>query len=466
METHSENSRRNFIKKVAGTALAASVTPVMLLAGENKPVSQIIDYQKKIAANDNIQFALIGGGIQGTSDTMTAMTVPGVKLMAVADLYDGRLIRAKELYGNDIFTTRDYREILARQDIDAVILAVPDHLHSEIGIEVLKAGKALYCEKPVVHKIDQGHDMIRAERETKQLVQVGSQRVSSIVYAKARELFQAGAIGELNFVEAYYDRQSAQGAWQYSLPPDASEKTIDWNRFLSDKAPKVDFDPIRFFRWRNYRDYGTGVAGDLFVHLFSGIHFILDSNGPNRILTSGGLRYWNDGRDVPDIMVGIYDYPKTPAHPEFTLTLRVNFADGSGGGQQFRFIGSEGQMVVSGNTVSIKKKKMSLAPGYTINTFPKALQEQFLKEYNSKYPERFEVLGPQEEEYSAPKGYSQNYDHFVNFFDAIRNKTKVVEDTTFGFRAAAPALLSNTSYFEKKIVNWNPKTMVIDKASR
>lgn len=459
MERNSQNSRRSFIKKVAGTAIAAGVTPTILLAGE-KSSAKVINYQKQISANDNIQIALIGGGIQGTADVRVARTVPGVQLMAVADLYDGRLVRAKELYGNDIFTTRDYREILTRPDIDAVILAVPDHLHSEIGIEVMKAGKALYCEKPVVHKIEQGHEMIQAEKDTQQLLQVGSQRVSSIVYAKARELFRAGAIGELNFVEAYYDRHSAQGAWQYSLPPDASEETVDWDRFLSDKAPKIPFDPIRFFRWRNYRDYGTGVAGDLFVHLFSGIHFILDSNGPNRIMTSGGLRYWKDGREVPDIMVGIYDYPKTKAHPEFTLTLRVNFVDGSGGGQQFRFVGSEGQMTVTGSMVSIKKKRMSTAPGYTINTFPQALQEQFLKEYNARYPEKFEVLGPEEEQYRAPQGYDQNYDHFVNFFNAIRNKTKVVEDGTFGFRAAAPALISNISYFEKRIVNWNPETMM------
>src|SRR5699024_9211001 len=116
-------------------------------------------------------------------------------------------------------------------------------------------------------------------------------------------------------------------------------------------------------------------------------------------------------------------------------------ADGSGGGQQFRFIGSEGQMLLQGNTVSIKKKRMSDAPGYSINTFPEAIQEEFLKEYRKKYPEKYEVIGPSEEEYSAPRGYDQNYDHFDNFFTAIRNKTKVVEDATFGVRAAAPALL-------------------------
>ncbi len=453
------STRKAFIKKLVGGSLASAFTPAVLLAAENKPSMHVIPYQQTFTPNDMIQVALIGSGIQGIYDAGVALKVPGVKLVAVADLFDDRLIRAKELFGKDIFTTRNYRDILQRKDVDAVILAVPDHLHMQIGTAVLRSRKALYCEKPVVQKIEQGWEMINTEQETGQVLQVGSQRVSSIVYAKARDLVKSGAIGTLNLVEAYYDRHSAQSAWQYSIPPGVSEKTVDWEAFLSDQAPKIPFDPVRFFRWRNYREYGTGVAGDLFVHLFSGIHFILGSNGPTRVMSSGGLRYWKDGRNVPDIMVGIYDYPATGAHPAFTLTLRVNFADGSGGGQQFRFIGNEGQMVLAGNTLTIKRQKMPKEPGYTIDSFSEATQAAFLKEYRAKYPPVFEVIGPQEETYSAPKGYDHNYDHFANFFQAVRDKTKVVEDARFGVRAAAPALLSNISYFESRIVDWDPEAI-------
>ena len=166
---------------------------------------------------------------------------------------------------------------------------------------------------------------------------------------------KAGAIGELNLVEAWWDRNSPVGAWQYTLPADASPATVDWDRFLG-QAPKRPFEPIRLFRWRNYRDYGTGVAGDLFVHLFSGMHFIVGAMGPSRIMATGGLRYWNDGRDVPDVMLGLYDYPKTAAHPAFTLALRVNFADGAGESSGFRFVGPEGMLTIGDQGVTLTKQ--------------------------------------------------------------------------------------------------------------
>ena len=195
----------------------------------------------------------------------------------------------KELWGDSLFTTRDYREVLARQEVDAVIVATPDHWHARMAIDAMKAGKDVYVEKPMIQDVEEGPLMIEAAQATKRILQVGSQRVSSIIYAKARELFKSGVIGELNFVEAWWHRNSAMGAWQYTIPPDASPATCDWARFLGD-APKRPFDATRLFRWRNYRDYGTGIPGDLFVHLFSGIHYVLDSHGPTRIMATGGLR--------------------------------------------------------------------------------------------------------------------------------------------------------------------------------
>src|SRR5580658_3250894 len=142
---------------------------------------------KPVAANDHIQIALIGAGGQGQGDTKTAVQVPGVKLVAVADCYNGRLEHSKELWGNDVFTTRDYNEILARKDIDAVIIATPDHWHKQAAVDAMKAGKDVYCEKPMIHLYSDGPEMIETSRANRRILQIGSQRVSSIIYAKAKE---------------------------------------------------------------------------------------------------------------------------------------------------------------------------------------------------------------------------------------------------------------------------------------
>jgi len=214
--------------------------------------------------NDTIQLALIGAGIQGQGDARWAVQVPGVKLVAVADCYDGRLAHSKELWGSDVFTTRDYKEILARPDVDAVLIATPDHWHKQAAVDAMKAGKDVYLEKPMIHVYEDGPEIVRTAKETGCILQVGSQRVSSVVYAKAKELLAAGAIGKLNTINARWDRNSSIGAWNYTVPVDASPQTCDWPRFLG-SAPKHEWSPERFFQWRKWKDYGSGVAGDLFV---------------------------------------------------------------------------------------------------------------------------------------------------------------------------------------------------------
>jgi predicted dehydrogenase len=455
MKNSKDKSRREFIKMAAAGAFVAGSSHTILASRQTQEPA------KNVSPNDRIQIATLGIGGQGAADTSVALRVPGVELVAAADVYDGRLIRTKEVFGNHVFTTRDYREVLARPDVDAVIIGTPDHWHTQIALDAMNAGKDVYIEKPMVHAIEEGRRVIEAQQKTGRIVEVGSQRVSSVVYQKAKDLLASGAIGELNFIEAWWNRNSAIGAWQYSIPPDASPQNVDWDRFLG-KAPKRPFEPIRLFRWRNYRDYGTGVAGDLFVHLFSGMHFIVGTNGPSRVMTSGGLRYWKDGRDVPDVMLGIYDYQKNGSHPAFNLFLKVHFADGAGESSGFRFVGSEGAMTLTGQSVTVMRKPRAKEPGFTIGMFPKDVQEAFLKEYRAQYPEDRKYLNEVSEQvYAAPQGYSDSFDHFTNFFEAMRTRKPVIEDAVFGFRAAGPALLSNLSYFENRPYGWNPETMKI-----
>lgn len=460
-------SRRAFIRKMGAGLISAGFSSNLLLAenAQSIPLAQLLS--REYGPNDTIRLGAIGMGIMGFSNCRTALQLPGVELVAVCDLYDGHLESSKETFGDHLFTTRDYREILAREDIDAVIIATSDHWHDHISIAAMKAGKHVYCEKPMVHHLDEGHAVIKAQKDTKKVFQVGSQRVSSIVYHKARDLMAEGIIGDLVLVEVWYDRHSALGAWQYSIPPDASPETVDWQAFLGD-APPHEFDKTRFFRWRNYRDYGTGVAGDLFVHLFSGVHTILQSNGPSRIYSSGGLRYWKDGRDVPDVILGIYDYPESDAHPAFNLQLRSNFVDGGGGGSKFRFVGSEGIMELTGRAISVKRRKLPEAPGYggwdTYNTFTKATQQAYKEWYEGHYPDKPQMSEPDELRYEAPQGYSDSLDHWATFLAGIRNGHPIIEDASFGLRAAGPSLASNKSYFEQRVINWDPERMVVKEA--
>ena len=446
-----EVNRRTFLK----TAGAAATVEALLGSRTHLLAEAQSEPASPVAANDHLQIALIGAGGQGQFDTKTALQVPGVKLVAVADCYDGRLEHSKELWGDDIFTTRDYSEILERKDIDAVIIGTPDHWHKQVAVDAMKAGKDVYCEKPMIHLYADGPQMIEAASANKRILQVGSQRVSSVVYAKAKELLASGAIGQLNMVTARWDRNSSIGAWNYTVPLDASTETCDWPKFLG-TAPQIPYNAEQFFQWRKWKAYGTGVAGDLFVHLFSGTHFITGAHGPTRAMATGGLRFWKDGRDVPDVMLGLFDYPEG-----FNLSLRVNFVDGGEESEGLIFTGSEGTMEIAGNSVIVSRTPLEKAPGYMIGTFTDAMQKKILEEYSQKYPRPHPTGAPKlgYEKYVAAKGYSDSYDHFKNFFASVRSRQPVVEDATFGYRAAGAALLSNLSYERGAVVHWDPEAM-------
>ncbi len=456
------NSRRSFLKKATIGSAALSTAPLVLASPyEQKLLLNRVYEPQTYSVNDQINLALIGSGIQGIYDTTSALKVKGVKLTAVCDLYNGRLDRAKELWGDDLFTTRDYRELLNRKDIDAVIVATPDHWHKKITIAALKAGKAVYCEKPMVQNFNEGHDIIETQKKTGIICQVGSQGMSSLGNEKARQLYEDGAIGEIVMLDMYNDRYSAEGAWQYPIPPDANPDTIDFDTFLGN-APKTPFELKRFFRWRNYQDYGTGVAGDLFVHAFSTLNYILSSQGPNRALSTGGLRYWNDGRDVPDVTITLYDYPKTDTHAAFNAAFRINFIAGSGGGGGFRLIGTEGELEVGQNSVKLTRSKLGMVPGsYSLIAYTEETQQKIREGYDAQNLEsRASKLKTGTTTWEAPQDYKGgHYDHFCNFFQGIRGKGNIVQDPTFGLRAAGAALLANESYFKKQPVDWNPELM-------
>ncbi|AMQ56528.1 Gfo/Idh/MocA family protein [Algoriphagus sanaruensis] len=460
MSKHSSASRRKFLQQLGATSLATAATPLLTLGAQEKAEERILHYERKISSNDTIRIGVIGYGVQGHFDLTTALKVPGVELAGICDLYTGRLENAKEQFGPDLYTTRNYKDLLDRPDIDAVLICSMDCWHAQMTLDALAKGKHVYIEKPMVSKISEGYPVMEAAKKSGKVLQVGSQRVSSIGYQKAKELLASGEIGQLNMVNAVYDRQSSIGAWEYTIPKDASAETTDWERFI-EVTEKMEFDAKKFFWWRAFKEVGTGVAGDLFIHLLSGTHLITNSKGPETIFSTGQLSYWKDGRNLPDVMSGIMQYPDSPEHPGYLMTLQVNFISGTGGQEIIQLVGSEGVMTLKGNGLTVTHSILPEAPGFggydSLFTFSKQMQDEMRAEYDAKWtPEQRRRPTKEDIIFKAPDGYSDHLDHFTNFFDAIRTGNPVVEDAEFGFRAAAPALACNESYFDKKIIHWDP----------
>src|SRR5438094_2609906 len=281
-------SRRIFLQRSAGAAAAISAAKSMFLGDSRLEAAGYLD----VPPSDRVRFGIIGIGMQGSDLLRNSIQLPGVECVAACDLYDGRHRLAKEIAGAGVSTTRRYQELLNNKEIDCIIAAVPDHWHKKIVVATVLAGKDIYCEKPMSHSAVDGLEMVKAAKSSGRIVQIGSQGVSSVLYAKAKELLEKNVIGELMMVEVALGRNSHDGAWQYPLPRDLSPQTVDWDTWQGD-VPKRPIDPKLFARWRCWKEYGTGVAGDLMVHLISGMLFMLGLNEPpRRALATGRILHW------------------------------------------------------------------------------------------------------------------------------------------------------------------------------
>jgi len=452
---YSSLTRRQFIRFGTGVLAAGPAAKATVL----QP-SLLSTYARAVPPSDTVRFASIGTGVRGCELLQASLRVPGVECVGVCDLYDSRHDAAKEAIKKDVPASRDYRKILDRKDVDAVIVATPDHQHRKLLVDACLAGKDVYCEKPMSHTVEDGFAMIDAAQKANCMIQIGSQGVSSILYAKAKEIYASGRLGDVFMIEAYSDRNSASGAWVYPIPPDASEQTIDWNTFL-DGAPKRPFDAARFFRWRCFADYGEGLAGDLFVHLISGIHFVTGTNTiPQRAQSTGGIFRWKDGRDFPDVIETFYDYPN------FRMVLRCNLNSDAGG--LVAFFGTKGTMTIKDSTVAYKPQDTRPEPeGYSIYGWPARLRDEYLKKWREEHPLPAPLAFHVEEEsetYAAPPDYDAVADHQTNFFNAVRTRKPVVENEIFGNHAAIGCHMANYAYFNKAIAVWDPAAKKIVKA--
>jgi predicted dehydrogenase len=439
----SKISRRDFMWRSAGVAGATLAARTVIL----EPLS-LAASARAVPPSDRVRFGIIGVGMQGTGLLRNAISLPGVECVAACDLYDGRHEVARDIVGKPVHTTRRYQELLDNKEIDAIINATPDHWHRQIVIDCCNAGKDVYCEKPMTHTVAEGFEMIAAAEKNKRIVQVGSQRPSSVVYAKAKEIFDKGLLGDVCLVEAWMGRNEPSGAWQYPIPPDLSPQTLDWDTWLG-TAPKVPFNPMHYQRWRCWQAYGSGVAGDLFVHLLTGIHFIAGLTAPPvRALASGGLYRWKDGRDVPDVHATVFDYPKFQVFMRVTLNTETS--------DLTRFMGTRGLLEIANNELSFTPQDgLDHGPSFMSGTWPKKLREEYIAKWREENPYQHDAQTVQGTRYTVPPGYNETREHLWSFFDAVRTRRPVVEDATFGNNTAIACHMANASYFRSSMAVWD-----------
>ena len=442
-------SRRAFLRTTAGVAGAS------LVAGENflKPEYMLASDQA-VAASDRVRFGIVGVGMEGSSLLATAIQLQGVQCVAAADLYDARHVLSKEIAGSQIRTTRRYQELLDAKDIDAIIVAVPDHWHKQVVVDALAAGKDVYCEKPMSHNPADGLAMVAAAKKTDRIVQIGAQRTSSVLCAKAKELLAQGVIGDLNLIEATYGRNDPNGAWEYPIPPGISPENLDWETWQG-TAPKKAFDPYAFARWRCWKEYGTGVAGDLLVHLISGMMFSLGINEfPKRVSAFGGIYRWKDGRNMPDVHPVLFEYDNVPVYMRLSLGCEST--------EVTRFQGSKGSLELREFSVMfVPQPGVDTSPSYYSSSFPAAARDAYVKKWHAEHDP---VPGKE----PAPESITFNGDdyddlkpHLWKFFESVRSRKPLVQDAVFGHNAALGCHLANESYFRKAPVYWDEASATI-----
>jgi predicted dehydrogenase len=440
----SKFSRRRFLEIGAAAAGASLATKTMLLSPEPLQASSSL-----VSASDRLRFGMIGVGMQGSGLLGQSIELPGVECVAACDLYDGRHLLAREIMGKaDLPVTRRYQELLADKNIDCIVAAVPDHWHKQVVVDAVNAGKDIYCEKPMSHSAADGVEMVEAATKTGRIVQIGSQRVSSLICAKAKELISQGALGDLMMVEGWLGRNDPTGAWEYPPPTDLSPQTLDWDTWQG-SVPKRAFDPNIFARWRCWKEYGTGLAGDLLVHLISGMMFMLGLNeAPRQAMAIGGIRRWKDGRNMPDVQASLFYYGDLPVY------MRLN--QGTEMPETYRIQGSKGILEVTEFGLSLAPQTgKDSGPSYYDSGFPHAMRSAYEKQWHEENDPKFghEPM-PETVSFRGPD-YDDMKPHLWNFFEAVRSRKPVVEDAVFGHHAALACHMANESYFRKAAVIWD-----------
>ena len=401
------------------------------------------------APNDRITVGMIGTGARGQELMDAVQQHPQAEIVGIVDAYKGRQERALERTKGRAKIYKTHQELLAEKSIDAVVVATPDHLHKPIIVQALRAGKDVYSEKPMTYSSPEGLEIIAAARANERMMQVGSQGVSSSAERRAKELIRAGRLGRITMIHAAYNRNTASGAWIYPIPPDASPETVNWEMFQG-AAPAHPFSLERFFRWRCYQDYSGGIATDLFVHLCTAIHFLMDAKMPARVVAMGELYRWKESRDVPDTLNAILEYPEG-----FTVNLSSSFNNEMNAEAGFKILGTEGSLTI-GDGLTFYPENVVEDNRWIVDSWAQALEDAYYKDPKVIATEIEPAKRPKKQpEHFKDEGPEPTVAHFGHFFDSIHTRQPYWEDAAAGHHAASCAHMINLSAKERRTVEWD-----------
>ncbi len=394
-------SRRKFL---AASAFGAALT----LPASAKP----------IGANERINIGLIGTGGRCRHLMPALAKVPNTRMIALCDVYEPNLELAQKLAEPKAYTTRDYHALLARKDIHAVLIASPDHWHTPMTIDAMAAGKDVYVEKPLTHKMREGAEITAALAKHRRIVQIGTQQRSMPHIIRAKELINAGRIGTVHKVRMTWNRNADRAR---RGPQNVDAKRLDWKRFLGN-APAQDFDDYKFRNWRWFWDFGNGILTDLMVHWLDVAHWVLNVDRPEKAVTIGDHYHARGVWQTPDTIQTLLYYRNVQMHFEGTFSNARN-------GAMIEFMGTEG-------TMYIDRGRFELIPE---PRFPKNKPEAMI--LDPKLPRGRDF-------YPQPDGELM---HLQNWIDSIRNNRQPSAPISAGVSAAAAAHLGNEAYRQNRV---------------
>lgn len=443
-----EFNRRDFLKRTGSVGAALGATASALTARPSAKAQGRV-----IGANDRINVAAIGVGGRGAHVAGVFTTVGTAtnqcQIIAVCDVWQKRVTANKEKFKCD--GTLDYREILARKDVDAVLIATPDHWHAKIALEAMDKGKDVYLEKPMCHTIEEARQLSNTVRETKRVLQVGSQTTSGEQWHQAKKAIADGLIGQMLMSQGSYHRNGIEGEWNWPIDKEAGpdgkgENYIDWKSWLG-PAPKRPWDPDRYFRFRKYWDYSGGIATDLFFHVAAPMNICWgEPQFPHKVMASGGIYQFKylpedpkrPDREVPDTFHLMAEYPK--GH---SLVLTSSMANSTH---------IPGTIRGHGGTITMVEHGMfeRYTPYITIRAERARGGKYIVPELEAKYKGENEIKIP-----IANK--NPEIIHVTNFLECVRSRQKPTLDVDTAARAQVLISLAVMSYREGRVLYFDEK---------